>query len=85
MEKTLYLKRKQENLKKAMESGMLNPEQQYGLIESTIDDLLGVDAINDEAVKVYDDKLKTMVTQLEEMQKQISEHYKTVYEKILAL
>lgn len=85
MEGNLYLKRKQENLKKAMESGMLNPEQQYGLIESTIDDLLGVNAINDESVKVYDVRLKTMLEQLEETQKQISEHYKAVYEKILAL
>jgi len=83
----LYLKRIQDKLKKAMESGMLNPEQQYGLIESTIDDLLSQtpSVINEDAVKQHDKEIQMQMKVLEDAQQKISDDYKKIYDYILGL
>jgi len=81
----LYKKRVKDKMKKAIESGMLNPEQQYGMIETTIDELLVIDGISSEAVELHDKKIETLINELETKQKELSEHYKFFYEKILEL
>lgn len=84
-ESSLFVERKKKNLKKTIESGMLNPEQQYGMIESTIDDLLVVGGINEEAVKQHDTAIESLMKQLEELQQGVSDRYKKTYESILEL
>ena len=81
----LYIKRIQNRMKKGIESGMLNPEQQYGLIETCIDDLLSVKAINDAAVKQFEKDINDALKQLEELQNRIADIYKKTYENILEL
>jgi len=83
----LYLKRIQDKLKKAIESGMLNPEQQYGLIETTIDDLLSQTptVINEDAVLQHDKELQVQMKILEDAQQKISDDYKKIYDYILGL
>ena len=81
----VYKNRIKDKLKKAIESGMLNPEQQYGMIETSIDELLIVDGISSEAVELHDNKVKKLMETLENTQKELSEHYKFFYEKILEL
>jgi len=81
----VYVKRIQNKLKKAIESGMLNPEQQYGLIENSMDDLLSVNQINEEAVKQFDKELNQLFREIEEIQKKIAELYKKTYDQILEL
>lgn len=81
----IYLKRVQKKLKKAIESDMLNREQQYGLIESCLDDLLSVNEINDEAVTQFEKQLDDYFNELENLQKKIAELYKKTYDKILEL
>lgn len=80
-----YVERIQNKLKKAIESGMLNPEQQYGLIETCMDDLLSVNKINEKAVTQFEEELEKLFDQLETTQKNISELYKKTYNKILEL
>lgn len=84
-EGSLFVERKKKNLKKAIESGMLNPEQQYGMIESTIDDLLIVNAMNEDGVRQFQNKIDEYMDQLEELQSNISSLYKKTYESILEL
>ena len=64
---------------------MLNPEQQYGMIESTIDDLLMVNAMSEDGVRQFQDKLDSYIRQLEQIQTDISNLHKAAYESILEL
>jgi len=81
----LYIKRKKERMKNAIESGQLSPDQQYDLIEYTIDDLLNTNpvSINEEAVKEHDKKIKELTEQMNDLQKKISEQYIKTYNKLL--
>lgn len=81
----LYVKRKKERMKTAIESGQLQPDQQYGLIEDTIDDLLNTNpvSINEAAVKEHDKEILDLTNQLNELQKKISDRYIKTYNKIL--
>ena len=80
-----YVERVQKKLKNAIESGMLNPEQQYALIETCMDDLLSVNKINEKAVTQFEEELTKLFKQMEETQKNISELYKKTYDSILEL
>ena len=84
-EKNLYLKRQQIKLKKAIESGMLNPEQQYGMIEGVIDDLLLSKNVSENMVEAFENHINSYMKQLEQLQIEISEEYKKAYERILEL
>ena len=84
-EESLFVERKKKNLKKAIESGMLNPEQQYGMIESTIDELLMVNAMSEDGVRQFQNKVDHYMDQLEQIQTDISSLYKKTYESILEL
>ena len=81
----IYIKRIKERMKNMIESGTLNPEQQYGLIESTIDDLLSTNptSINEDAVKEHDKEIHEHTEQINQLQKKISERYLKTYNKIL--
>jgi len=81
----LFIKRTKERMKNMIESGTLNPEQQYGLIESTIDDLLSTNpvSINEEFVKEHDNEIQEYTDQINSLQKKISERYLKTYNKIL--
>ena len=72
-------------MKQAIESGQLTPEQQYGMIENTIDDLLSTNpvCINEDAVKEHDRVIKELTNQMNEINKKISEQYIKTYNKIL--
>jgi len=83
--KSLYLERQQTILKDSIESGMLNPDQQYRMIENIIDNLLGTNNISEEHAKKFFDDIKRYSHKLEELQIQISEIYKDAYKRILEL
>ncbi len=81
----LYLQLTQEKLKQAIESGMLNVEQQYGMIESVIYDLLGTKLISEDAVMQHNTEIKTLAKEIEERQIRVSERYKKTYEALLKI
>ena len=85
MTKTYYVNRVKKRLKDAIESGMLNPEQQFGMIESTIDDLLSVDGINEEAVKLFESEIEEFTKEIGVLQGKVADCYKRTYDKILDL
>lgn len=81
----VFVKRVKERMKNAIESGQLSPDQQYGIIEDTIDNLLSTNpvSINEDAVKEHDKTIKDFSNQLNEIQKKISEQYIKTYNKLL--
>ena len=84
-EKKLYLKRLQIKLKNSIESGRLPPDQQYLLIDDTIDRLLLTSDISEEQAKMFFDKIENYLKQLEQLQISISEEYKKAYSRLLEL
>ena len=82
---SLYLRLTQKKLKQAIESGMLNVEQQYGMIESVIYDLLGAKLISEDAVLQHSNEIETLSREIEERQIRVSDHYKKTYEGLLKL
>ena len=84
-EKSLYLKRLQIKLKNSIESGMLKPEEQYMMIESTIDEMLSNHFITEDVADKFYNRQDHYMKQLEELQIKISEFYKINYENLLEL
>lgn len=84
-EGNLYLERKKTSMKKAIESGMLNGEQQYGMIESVIEDLLGHSLISEDAASKFYDRQQDYIKRLEDLQNDISGFYKKTFDSILEL
>ena len=84
-ESNLYLERKKISMKKAIESGMLNGEQQYGMIESVIEDLLGHNLISEDAAGKFYTRQEEYIKRLDELQNDISGFYKKTFESILEL
>ena len=80
----VYKKLIKEDLKKAIESGMLNNEQCISMIDATIKDLSIIDsptinkAINEFRTTIQDEEKKIM-----EISENISKEYKEMYEDII--
>jgi len=86
MDNELYVKRQKDKLKKAIESGMLNPEQQMAAIDDTIDKLLLVEnGIDHEAVKKFETTINGYIESINSYQVKISDLYKKTYDKLLEL
>ena len=85
MTNVYYVNRVKKRLKDAIESGMLKPEQQFGMIESTIDDLLSVGGINEEAIKLFEDEIDELTKEIGVLQVKVADCYKRTYDKILDL
>ena len=64
---------------------MLKPDQQYGMIEEIIDDLLATGNVSEEMVSNFENQLNSYIDQLEQLQIKISEEYKKAYNRILEL
>ena len=82
---SLYLHITQEKLKNAIESGLLNVEQQYGMIDSVIYDLLGAKLISEDAAMQHYTEIKNLNKEIEERQVKASDRYKKTYEGLLKL
>jgi len=81
-----YIRRQKDKLKKAMESGMLKPEQQWAVIDDTIDKLLVVkDGIDVEAVKEFEKQINDHIDEINNIQIKINNLYKKAYDKLLEL
>ena len=78
-------KRIQKRLKDNIESGQIPPEQQFALIDSVIDELLGYKLINGKAVEEDDQKRDELINKIIELQKEIAEIYKKRYDNIMKL
>ena len=86
MDNKLYIKRQKDKLKKAIESGMLTPEQQMAAIDDTIDKLLLVEnGIDQEAVRDFETAINSYIESINSYQTKISELYKKTYDKLLEL
>ena len=84
-EKNPYLKRQQIKLKNSIESGMLNPDQQYAEVGNTIDRLWSLGLIDDVAAEKFFSREDEYVKRSQELQVEISKFYKSSYEKLLEL
>lgn len=80
----LYIKRVKEKLKKAMESGMLTPEQQMAAIDDTLEKLLILnDKTINESVAKFDVTNSSLEKQLVDLQKELFDSYKKAYDKLM--
>lgn len=80
----LYIKRVKEKLKKAMESGMLTPEQQMAAIDDTMEKLLILDKKDfNESVAKFDKTNNSIEKQLVDLQKELFDNYKKAYDKLI--
>lgn len=80
----VIIRRLKKRMKDGVESKMLSPEQYFGLIDNTIDTLLCVNGINDEAVEKFEKNIDEQLEIIKKSQEKISELYKKVYDIILS-
>jgi len=79
----LYVDDIKEMLK--IQKDQLQPMEWHMLLNTTIHDLLGVKAINEDSIKTFRDELEKLTVQVLDLQKQINSKYENIYNKILAL
>ena len=84
-EKEIFLKRLQNRLKEAVELQGLPLEQQFAVIESSIDSLLQTNQISVKAVEQHDEEIQKLTDDLLKIQKSISDRYKKTYDGIMGL
>lgn len=78
-----YLKRLKSKLKKAIESGMLNPEQQIAVIDDVLEKLC-MDEDYAKKVKGFDGVTEELEKTIRETQEKLFSHYNKIYESILS-
>lgn len=83
--KDLIIEIKKEELKEAIESGLLNPQQQYAMIKNILYELYIYRKLDAATVEMFRSNEKRLLDEIRQKEEQYISFYKKYYDRILAL